>query len=140
MQDFGRCACRRSLRLRILEFQTWAQARNELMMEFFYRDMRRETGLSMSVDVKPEGGQWNLDKMNRAPPKRGLNYPEAMHFAPDESLLPMRNPRWRSSTANSTPHSQSPVGSSRLPKPFPVMVAQSCGASATASSIRDDAQ
>ncbi|MDF0546239.1 cryptochrome/photolyase family protein [Sphingobium sp. H39-3-25] len=67
----------------ILEFQTWAQARNELVMEFFYRDMRRKTGLLMDADGKPEGGEWNFDKDNRAPPKRGLNYPEPMHFPPD---------------------------------------------------------
>ena len=71
----------------ILEFQTWAQARNELMMEFFYRDMRRKTGLLMGSDGKPEGGQWNLDKENRAPPKRGLNYPEPMSFEPDKTTL-----------------------------------------------------
>ena len=49
-----------------LEFQTWAQARNELTMEFFYRDMRRKTGLLMTADGKPEGGVWNMDKDNRA--------------------------------------------------------------------------
>ncbi|MDY7525290.1 cryptochrome/photolyase family protein [Sphingomonas sp. 10B4] len=69
----------------ILEFQTWAQARSELVMEYFYREMRRKTGLLMTPDDKPEGGRWNLDKDNRAPPKRGLNYPEPMHFAPDET-------------------------------------------------------
>jgi len=69
----------------ILEYQTWAQARNELMMEYFYRDMRRKTGLLMTADGKPEGGQWNLDKENRAPPKRGLNFPEPMHFALDQT-------------------------------------------------------
>ena len=69
----------------ILEFQTWAQARNELTMEFFYRDMRRKTGFLMTPDGKPEGGRWNLDKDNRAPPKRGINYPEPMHFMPDET-------------------------------------------------------
>ena len=69
----------------ILEFQTWAQARNDLVMEFFYRGMRRKTGLLMTADGKPEGGQWNLDKDNRAPPRRGLNYPEPMRFAPDET-------------------------------------------------------
>jgi len=68
-----------------LEFQTWAQARNELTMEFFYRDMRRKTGLLMTADGKPEGGVWNMDKDNRAPPKRGIDYPEPMHFAPDET-------------------------------------------------------
>ena len=68
----------------ILEFQTWAQARGDLMMEFFYRDMRRKTGLLMSADGKPKGGLWNLDKANRASPKRGLNFPEPMRFDPDE--------------------------------------------------------
>ncbi|WP_267387280.1 cryptochrome/photolyase family protein [Sphingomonas sp. GC_Shp_3] len=67
----------------ILEFQTWAQSRGDLVMEFFYREMRRKTGLLMQPDGKPEGGQWNLDKENRAPPKRGLNYPEPMYFTPD---------------------------------------------------------
>ena len=71
----------------ILEFQTWAQGRNELMMEFFYRDMRRKTGLLMDANGKPEGGKWNLDKENRAPPKRGLNYPEPMHFSPDDTTV-----------------------------------------------------
>ena len=69
----------------ILEFQTWAQARNELRMEFFYREMRRKTGLLMRPDGKPEGDQWNLDKENRVPPKHGLNYPEPMFFTPDET-------------------------------------------------------
>ncbi len=68
----------------ILEFQTWAQARNELTMEYFYRDMRRKTGLLMNAAGKPEGGQWNLDKDNRAPPRRGTTYPQPQHFPPDE--------------------------------------------------------
>ena len=67
-----------------LEFQTWAQARNELTMEFFYREMRRKTGLLMTANGKPEGGLWNMDKDNRAPPKRGIDYPEPMRFEPDQ--------------------------------------------------------
>lgn len=69
----------------IVEFQTWALARNDLVMEFFYRDMRRKTGLLMTADGQPEGGQWNLDKQNRAPPKRGIAYPQPRGFAPDET-------------------------------------------------------
>jgi deoxyribodipyrimidine photolyase-related protein len=69
----------------VLVFQTWAQARGDLVMEFFYREMRRKTGLLMTADGQPEGGRWNLDQENRAPPKTGLNYPEPMHFAPDET-------------------------------------------------------
>lgn len=67
----------------ILEFQTWAQARGALVMEYFYREMRRKTDLLMTPDGKPEGGKWNLDHENRVSPKRGLNYPEPMQFAPD---------------------------------------------------------
>lgn len=67
----------------VLDFQTWTQARTDLTMEFFYREMRRKTGLLMTSEGKPEGGQWNLDRDNRAPSKRGVNYPEPMHFAPD---------------------------------------------------------
>ena len=69
----------------ILEFQTWAQARSELVMEHFYHDMRRKTGLLMTTNGKPEGGQWNLDKDNRQPPKSGINYPEPMRFEPDQT-------------------------------------------------------
>ncbi|MEG3177616.1 cryptochrome/photolyase family protein [Sphingomonas sp. RB3P16] len=69
----------------ILEFQTWAQARNDLVMEFFYREMRRKTGLLMTAEGNPEGGQWNLDAQNRAPPKRGVRYPAPLRFVPDET-------------------------------------------------------
>jgi len=66
----------------ILEFQTWAQGRRELVMEHFYREMRRKTGLLMDGD-QPEGGVWNLDHENRKPPKTGQDYPHPMRFASD---------------------------------------------------------
>jgi deoxyribodipyrimidine photolyase-related protein len=66
----------------ILDFQTWAQSRHELRMEFFYRDMRRKTGLLMD-GTDPAGGVWNLDHDNRKPPRKGVAYPQPMRFAPD---------------------------------------------------------
>jgi deoxyribodipyrimidine photolyase-related protein len=42
-----------------------------LRMEFFYREMRRETGLLMEGD-EPAGGQWNFDAENRAALPKGL--------------------------------------------------------------------
>ncbi len=66
----------------ILEFQTWAQSRRELVMEPFYRGMRRKTGLLMDGD-NPEGGAWNFDKDNRKPPRTGMAYPSPSRFAPD---------------------------------------------------------
>ena len=43
------------------EFQNWANNRKELIMEYWYREMRRKTGLLMDQG-KPVGGKWNLDK------------------------------------------------------------------------------
>jgi len=66
------------------EFDTWAAARKQLRMEFFYRDMRRKTGLLMAQDGAPEGGQWNYDADNRKPPpQRDLLMPQPLRFSPD---------------------------------------------------------
>ncbi|TQM92675.1 cryptochrome/photolyase family protein [Roseinatronobacter monicus] len=50
------------------EFEDWAEGRKALRMEYFYRDMRRKTGLLMDGD-KPAGGKWNFDHDNRKPAK-----------------------------------------------------------------------
>ncbi|HAJ45676.1 MAG TPA: cryptochrome/photolyase family protein, partial [Alphaproteobacteria bacterium] len=42
------------------EFAAWAEGRKSLRMEYFYRDMRRKTGLLMEGE-EPAGGQWNFD-------------------------------------------------------------------------------
>ena len=64
------------------DFMAWAQGRRELRMEWFYRDMRRQTGLLMQGD-QPEGGRWNFDADNRSGPEAGLTPPAPLHFAPD---------------------------------------------------------
>ena len=64
------------------EFDDWAEGRKALRMEFFYRDMRRKTGLLMDGD-KPAGGEWNFDKENRKPAGNNLFVPAAPHCAPD---------------------------------------------------------
>ena len=53
------------------EFADWAESRKALRMEYFYREMRRKTGLLMDGD-QPEGGQWNFDHDNRKPAKSDL--------------------------------------------------------------------
>ena len=47
-------------------FEDWADGRKQLRMEYFYRDMRRKTGLLMEGD-QPVGGKWNFDHDNRKP-------------------------------------------------------------------------
>ena len=63
-------------------FNAWATGRRELRMEYFYRDMRRATGLLMDGD-EPEGGKWNYDAENRKPAKPDLFMPQPLRFAPD---------------------------------------------------------
>lgn len=46
------------------EFAAWAKAHGQLRMEFFYRDMRRKSGVLME-HAKPEGERWNFDAENR---------------------------------------------------------------------------
>jgi deoxyribodipyrimidine photolyase-related protein len=64
------------------EFATWSDGRKQLRMEYFYRDMRRKTGLLMDGD-EPAGGQWNFDHDNRKPAKADLFVPEPAHFQQD---------------------------------------------------------
>ncbi len=64
------------------EFAEWASTRKRLVMEDFYREMRKRTGLLMSFG-KPVGNRWNLDADNRKTPPRGLNFPGIATFEPD---------------------------------------------------------
>lgn len=65
-------------------FADWADGRKRLLMEDFYRLMRKRTGLLMDGD-QPAGGQWNYDADNRKPPAKGMVYPKMPRFAPDET-------------------------------------------------------
>jgi deoxyribodipyrimidine photolyase-related protein len=64
-----------------LEFAAWANGRKQLRMEYFYREMRRKTGLLMDGNA-PVGGQWNFDHDNRKPAKADLFMPSPLRFAP----------------------------------------------------------
>jgi deoxyribodipyrimidine photolyase-related protein len=67
-------------------FAAWAAERKVLRMEFFYREMRRETDLLMEGDT-PAGGQWNFDHDNRKRLPRALPLPPRFGFAPDSITL-----------------------------------------------------
>ena len=47
------------------EFSRHVAGRKQLRMEFFYREMRRRTGVLME-HAQPAGGEWNYDAENRA--------------------------------------------------------------------------
>ncbi len=66
------------------DFDAWAADRKTLVMEYFYREMRKRYGVLMR-DGKPIGNAWNFDKENRGSfgrsgPK-GVRAPRS--FAPD---------------------------------------------------------
>ena len=80
----------------IAAFKAWASGRKSLTMEYFYRDLRRSTGLLMEGD-RPVGGKWNFDHDNRKTPPRGLNYPAPHGVAPDaitRDVLALVSPRF----------------------------------------------
>ncbi|MGR3433583.1 MAG: cryptochrome/photolyase family protein [Shimia sp.] len=64
------------------EFEAWAEGRKELRMEWFYREMRRKTGLLMDGD-KPAGGKWNFDHDNRKPASDDLFREGPLRTEPD---------------------------------------------------------
>ncbi len=86
-------------------FFAWAEGRKSLRMEWFYRDMRRQTGLLMDGD-KPLGGQWNFDHDNRKPAAPDLLRPAPLRFAPDdetETVLDMVATRFSNHFGNLRP-------------------------------------
>ena len=46
------------------EFQNWANNRQQLRMEYWYRQLRKRCNILMN-NGKPEGGKWNYDADNR---------------------------------------------------------------------------
>ena len=66
------------------EFEAWASGRKELRMEWFYREMRRKTGLLMEGDA-PAGGKWNFDHDNRKPAPGDAAFAGPTRFAPDDT-------------------------------------------------------
>ena len=63
-------------------FAQWAADKRELTMEFFYRQMRRETGLLMHAG-KPAGDRWNFDAENRKRLPPGAARPNRRRFPPN---------------------------------------------------------
>ena len=80
IRDDTRFACLRS------EFRAWAAGKGSLRMEFFYREMRRRTGLLMD-DGAPVAARWNFDAENRKRLPARLHVPPPPAFHPDAITL-----------------------------------------------------
>jgi len=68
----------------LADFQAWAKGRKQFRMEFFYRDVRRKTGLLMDGE-EPAGGQWNFDRDNRKRLPKSMVAPP--RFLPEADAL-----------------------------------------------------
>ncbi|MBY0340526.1 MAG: cryptochrome/photolyase family protein [Rhodocyclaceae bacterium] len=68
----------------VREFAAHAHGRKQLRLEYFYREVRRKTGLLME-GKNPIGGQWNFDADNRGafPASGPEKVPPPLRFAPD---------------------------------------------------------
>jgi deoxyribodipyrimidine photolyase-related protein len=66
------------------QFADWAYGKKSLVMEMFYRSMRKRLGVLIDADGSPTGGTWNMDKLNRvgAIPEN-LQIPQPFTVAPD---------------------------------------------------------
>jgi deoxyribodipyrimidine photolyase-related protein len=65
------------------QFDPLPQAGKRVVMENFYRQMRRHFDILMGPGDQPEGGAWNYDTQNRQPLPKGLRAPAVAAFAPD---------------------------------------------------------
>lgn len=64
-------------------FDGWAQDRRNWIMEYFYREMRRRSGLLVDSGGQPLGGRWNFDSENRKPARPDIFMPHPLSFAPE---------------------------------------------------------
>jgi len=65
------------------KFRAWAGEKKQLRLEYFYREMRRATGLLMEAPDEPTGGAWNYDHDNRAALPKDVRPPKPKRFPPD---------------------------------------------------------
>jgi deoxyribodipyrimidine photolyase-related protein len=65
------------------QFNAWADGKKRLTMEYFYRELRRDTGILMDGD-QPEGGQWNFDHDNRETLPSDIAIPPRHQVEPDD--------------------------------------------------------
>ena len=65
------------------QFQHWASRYQTLRMEYFYREMRKQTGYLMQGQ-QPFGEQWNYDSANRKAWTGNPPLPPVLHFEQDQ--------------------------------------------------------
>lgn len=95
------------------EFAEWAEGRKSLLLETWYRKLRKEHNVLIEEDGEPIGGAWNFDKDNRE--SFGKDGPEEVKaprsFRPDDvtsNVVAMVNERF-AAHPGTTEHFDLPV-------------------------------
>lgn len=68
------------------ELNQFFKGKKQLIMESFYRMMRRKHDIMM-VNGQPDGGKWNFDHSNRKKWKGTPNIPSALNFKKDVTII-----------------------------------------------------
>ena len=68
------------------EFTEWAKDKKSLLMENFYREVRKKTDILIDIKGKPIGGKWNYDHDNRETlnSQKNLEVPARLNFEQDD--------------------------------------------------------
>jgi len=68
------------------DFRDWADGKQELVLEYYYRQLRKAEGILVDDDGDPEGDRWNFDQDNRETfgRKGPGDLPHVRRFRPDE--------------------------------------------------------
>ncbi len=69
------------------DVEEFFKGKKGMILEYFYREMRKKHGILMVDEKNPEGGDWNFDKSNRKVWKGEPEIPEATLFDHDVSDL-----------------------------------------------------
>lgn len=71
------------------EVKHFFEGKKQVVMENFYRHMRKKHGLLMAKD-KPEGNRWNFDMENRKPIPEGMTPPRPLLFSRNATAVVKR--------------------------------------------------
>ncbi len=67
------------------DLATFFKGKKQIIMEYFYRDMRKKHQIMMQTNNDPEGGKWNFDQSNRKQWKGVPTIPKALSFGKNVS-------------------------------------------------------
>ena len=69
------------------DLKDFYKGKKEMVMEYFYRHMRKKYDILMETNKKPEGGKWDFDKSNRKKWTAETEIPKEKSFRKDVSSI-----------------------------------------------------